>query len=262
MKKLTHAAVGIASLVLSAAAHADPASIAVAAINQEWSRLGSARLQQTACPDRINPDDMNASVVSADVLRVSATTQAVLVNAEPCNGGNQAIQKLVIVEPARAYVVLEREIYDMNFLASSMHLNGTTIELSGYKWIESDDGQLDAHCCPSRHATLYYDVVAGTHKMKLLGRVHTQFDATTATSYASYEKSAEASAVGTIASVGGVSALFICLLAAYFFPTIIAVCRRHHNAAAILLTNLFFGWSGFGWLVSLIWAATAVRKGV
>jgi hypothetical protein len=49
-------------------------------------------------------------------------------------------------------------------------------------------------------------------------------------------------------------------LAGYFFPSIIAVTRGHHNALAIFLLNLFLGWTGLGWLGALIWAATAVMR--
>ncbi len=40
----------------------------------------------------------------------------------------------------------------------------------------------------------------------------------------------------------------------YFLPTIIA--RRKANALAIFVFNLFFGWSGIGWIAALIWACT------
>jgi hypothetical protein len=48
------------------------------------------------------------------------------------------------------------------------------------------------------------------------------------------------------------------ILAGYFFPTIIAAFRGHHNALAIFLLNLLLGWSGLGWIGALVWAATAV----
>lgn len=46
------------------------------------------------------------------------------------------------------------------------------------------------------------------------------------------------------------------LLAAYFLPGIIALARSHRNAAPILLVTFFFGWTGFGWLIALIWSFT------
>jgi hypothetical protein len=54
--------------------------------------------------------------------------------------------------------------------------------------------------------------------------------------------------------------LLLLLLGAYFFPAIVAGLRHHHNGGAIFLANLFFGWTLFGWLLSLIWAATNPAK--
>jgi hypothetical protein len=47
------------------------------------------------------------------------------------------------------------------------------------------------------------------------------------------------------------------LFMAYFLPTMIASCRHHRNGSAIFLVNLFFGWSVIGWLIALVWSATA-----
>jgi len=41
----------------------------------------------------------------------------------------------------------------------------------------------------------------------------------------------------------------------YFLPTIIAVATRKRQRLAIILLNIFGGWTGIGWLVALIWAA-------
>ncbi len=43
----------------------------------------------------------------------------------------------------------------------------------------------------------------------------------------------------------------------YFVPAIVAMTRRHRNASAIFLTNLLLGWTLLGWVVALIWSATA-----
>jgi len=40
----------------------------------------------------------------------------------------------------------------------------------------------------------------------------------------------------------------------YFLPTILAFARNKRDTAAILLLNLFLGWSVIGWLVALVWA--------
>lgn len=45
----------------------------------------------------------------------------------------------------------------------------------------------------------------------------------------------------------------------YFMPTLVAVCRRHHNSGAIFLLNLLLGWTMLGWLIALIWSATATQ---
>jgi Na+/proline symporter len=42
--------------------------------------------------------------------------------------------------------------------------------------------------------------------------------------------------------------------ALYFVPAIIAALRHTHNATAILLLNIFFGWTVIGWFVALIMA--------
>jgi len=46
----------------------------------------------------------------------------------------------------------------------------------------------------------------------------------------------------------------------YFLPSIIAMARGHHNAVAIFLTNLIFGWTVIGWLIALIWSTTATGR--
>ena len=46
----------------------------------------------------------------------------------------------------------------------------------------------------------------------------------------------------------------------YFIPTMIASHRQHHQYSAIFLLNLLLGWSGLGWIIALVWSATAVEK--
>jgi hypothetical protein len=41
----------------------------------------------------------------------------------------------------------------------------------------------------------------------------------------------------------------------YFLPTIIAAIKSKRDTVAILLLNLFLGWSVIGWFVALVWAA-------
>jgi hypothetical protein len=53
-----------------------------------------------------------------------------------------------------------------------------------------------------------------------------------------------------------VAVLLVLVASAYFLPTIIAAIRKHNNTAAILLLNLFVGWTFLGWVAALIWAST------
>jgi hypothetical protein len=41
----------------------------------------------------------------------------------------------------------------------------------------------------------------------------------------------------------------------YFAPAIVAAMRSHRQTAAIVLLNLFLGWTLIGWVVALVWAA-------
>ncbi|MDO8578979.1 MAG: superinfection immunity protein [Dehalococcoidales bacterium] len=41
----------------------------------------------------------------------------------------------------------------------------------------------------------------------------------------------------------------------YLLPTIIALAMRKRQRLAIILLNIFGGWTGIGWFVALIWAA-------
>lgn len=42
----------------------------------------------------------------------------------------------------------------------------------------------------------------------------------------------------------------------YLLPAIIASNRNHHNKGALLITNIFIGWTGIGWIICLIWSFT------
>ena len=42
----------------------------------------------------------------------------------------------------------------------------------------------------------------------------------------------------------------------YFIPAIIGYEKQKENAQAILLLNLFLGWTFIGWIIALVWAHT------
>jgi uncharacterized membrane protein len=61
--------------------------------------------------------------------------------------------------------------------------------------------------------------------------------------------------------MGGPIILLI-LLVMYFLPAIIAFSRSRHNKGAILVLNLFLGWTVLGWVVSMVWAVSSSQPPV
>ena len=43
-------------------------------------------------------------------------------------------------------------------------------------------------------------------------------------------------------------------LGLYFLPTIIAAVRHCQQMVAIILLNIFTGWTGIGWIIALVWS--------
>jgi hypothetical protein len=39
----------------------------------------------------------------------------------------------------------------------------------------------------------------------------------------------------------------------YFLPTLIA-SQRGHGVGGVLVLNIFFGWTGIGWIALMLWA--------
>lgn len=50
------------------------------------------------------------------------------------------------------------------------------------------------------------------------------------------------------------------LLFLYLLPSFIAARRNHHNGGAIFVLNLLMGWTVLGWVLSLVWACTALMN--
>jgi len=48
----------------------------------------------------------------------------------------------------------------------------------------------------------------------------------------------------------------VVLLGIYFIPWLVAKDRRHRNASAIAVLNIFLGWTFLGWVAALVWAMT------
>ena len=55
-------------------------------------------------------------------------------------------------------------------------------------------------------------------------------------------------------------ALLVLVSGGYFIPTLVAYCRRHHNAGAIFFLNFLLGWTIIGWVIALFWACSEVRS--
>lgn len=45
----------------------------------------------------------------------------------------------------------------------------------------------------------------------------------------------------------------------YMIPTWIAFIRGHHQRVAILLVNVLLAWTFLGWVIALVWSASAKR---
>ncbi len=48
--------------------------------------------------------------------------------------------------------------------------------------------------------------------------------------------------------------------ALYWLPTIIALVRHAPSAPGTALVNFFFGWTGIGWIVALVWALSSAPR--
>ena len=60
---------------------------------------------------------------------------------------------------------------------------------------------------------------------------------------------------GFTATAFGLASLGV-LLGIYFLPAIVAAKRGHRQSTAILILNLFLGWTLIGWVAALVWANT------
>jgi hypothetical protein len=49
------------------------------------------------------------------------------------------------------------------------------------------------------------------------------------------------------------------VLCHYLLPTAVAIRRAHHQLAAILIVDVFLGWTFVGWVVALAMAFTPVN---
>jgi hypothetical protein len=48
----------------------------------------------------------------------------------------------------------------------------------------------------------------------------------------------------------------LCMIVAYLAPSIIARVRGIRHAGSLVVFNVFFGWTIFGWIACLAWACS------
>ncbi|MGO0684084.1 superinfection immunity protein [Pseudomonas fulva] len=58
-------------------------------------------------------------------------------------------------------------------------------------------------------------------------------------------------------ATGAVMVTIICAVL-YFLPSMNAKSRKHPNAGSIFALNLLLGWTLIGWVVAVVWSASAV----
>jgi len=157
-------AVALTMLLPLSSAHADVLQTAFDAVNARLKFQGGGLvLFHASCHHPLDPNDNREVVGSSTVVFLSKTDQAVLINTDQCNGGNGSGQHLVVIQNGEPNVITNIGIEDMNFLADHMYGEGDSIFLYGSRWLQNDP-----HCCPSRKATLEYNVKTQEHKLTLV----------------------------------------------------------------------------------------------
>ena len=66
-----------------------------------------------------------------------------------------------------------------------------------------------------------------------------------------------AALVGLAAHSVNAGLLVLFFLIVYLIPSEVAYSRLHHNRLAIMVLNIFLGWSLLGWIIALVWACTS-----
>jgi hypothetical protein len=62
--------------------------------------------------------------------------------------------------------------------------------------------------------------------------------------------------VGSPSAEPNTLAVLLVIMALYFLPILVAVLRKHHQLAPIVVVNVFLGWTYFGWVIALAWAVS------
>lgn len=55
--------------------------------------------------------------------------------------------------------------------------------------------------------------------------------------------------------------ILICaMICVYFIPSLVAILKRHKNTCAVIVLNIFLGWTFFGWVIALVWACCNTKN--
>lgn len=57
-----------------------------------------------------------------------------------------------------------------------------------------------------------------------------------------------------------VNIAFMLLFVVYIIPSIVGLLRKKDDIAAIIILNLFLGWSFLGWVIALVWALSKDKQ--
>jgi len=157
------AAAALAVISSTIAARADDLQKAFDAVGAVLQKEGGGVVPlQSSCPKK--DDDSSQFVVSSTVVFINEADRAVLVDTGQCGGGNGSGQYLVIIQSGAANVVTDAGIEDMSFLADHIYADGNSLFLYGNRWLKNDP-----HCCPSKKATLEYNLNTHRHKFTDVG---------------------------------------------------------------------------------------------
>jgi hypothetical protein len=162
------AAIGALAILLATmgSARADDIQTAYLAVNVLLQRSdGGLVSRKSLCPKKHRSTEGRWEFASsATVVSINDSDSAVLVDTGECYGGNGSGQYLVIIQNDAASVVTDAGIEDMSFLADHMYAEDDSLFLYGDQWLTTD-----AHCCPSKKATLEYNLKTHQHTLTTAG---------------------------------------------------------------------------------------------
>ena len=59
--------------------------------------------------------------------------------------------------------------------------------------------------------------------------------------------------------IGGLGVPELSIVMGYFIPSAVALIRKHPQKMAVLMLNIFLGWTLLGWVAAMIWAVWSYK---